>query len=227
MINNDWDELLAMEFRKPYFLKLVDDIKQEYREYTCYPPISHVFNAFRFTPYEKVKVLILGQDPYPNPDQAMGLAFSVNKGIELPKSLQNIFQELISDLGISYPISGDLTPWAKEGVLLLNAILSVRRGMPASHQKYGWTTFTDEVIRMLDEKKTPMVFVLWGNYARSKKPLIKSDRHLIIENVHPSPLSASRGFFGARPFSRINAFLETTGQKPIDFRLDPERYHAE
>ncbi|MBN2504623.1 MAG: uracil-DNA glycosylase [Bacilli bacterium] len=220
MINNDWDELLGAEFAKPYFLKLVEDIKEEYLQHTCYPPINQVFNAFRLTPYKDVKVLLLGQDPYPNPNQAMGLAFSVNDGIALPKSLINIYMELSSDLQIKTPASGNLTGWARNGVLLLNAILSVRQGEPLSHQKYDWTTFTDEVIKLLNQKTTPIVFVLWGNYARSKKQLITNPIHLVIENVHPSPLSASRGFFGARPFSKINDFLRSTNQEPIDFSLN-------
>ncbi len=219
MIGNDWDRLLEDEFGKEYFQKLTKDIVAEYRRYTCYPPIHDVFNALRLTSYAHTKVLLLGQDPYHNPGQAMGLAFSVNKGVPLPPSLENIFKELRSDIGCQAPQSGDLTPWAKQGVLLLNAILSVRSYRALSHQQYGWAVFTDHIISLLNEKKTPVVFVLWGSFARSKKVLITNPIHHIIENVHPSPLSASRGFFGARPFSKINQFLTETGQKPIDFCL--------
>ncbi len=219
MLNNDWDDLLKAEFKQDYFLKLVENIQEEYRLYTCYPPIHDVFHALRLTAYKDTKVLILGQDPYHNPNQAMGLAFSVNKDVALPPSLVNIFAELNSDLGYKIPISGDLSAWAKNGVLLLNAILSVRKNQPLSHQKYDWTRFTDYIIKLLNEKETPLVFVLWGSFARSKKQLITNPIHLIIENVHPSPLSAYRGFFGSKPFSKINAFLVKSGQAPIDFKL--------
>lgn len=219
MILNDWDEILKSEFEKPYFLKLVDDIKEEYRRFTCFPPIHEVFNAFRLTSYENTKVVIFGQDPYHNPNQAMGLLFSVREGVEFPPSLINILTEMKDDLGCEMPKSGDLTSWATQGVLLLNAILSVRQNAPLSHEKYGWTTFTDAIIKLFNQKKTPLVFVLWGSFARSKKILITNPIHKIIENVHPSPLSAYRGFFGSRPFSKINQFLESTGQTPIDFRL--------
>lgn len=219
MLNNDWDDLLKAEFKQDYFLALVEDIRKEYRNYTCYPPIHEVFHALRLTPYKDTKVLILGQDPYHNPDQAMGMAFSVKSGVSLPPSLVNIFTELKADLGWEIPLSGNLTNWAKQGILLLNAILSVRKNQPLSHQKYGWTRFTDQIIRMLNEKETAMVFVLWGSYAKSKKQLITNPIHLIIENVHPSPLSAFRGFFGSKPFSRINDFLVRSGQTPIDFKL--------
>ncbi len=219
MIGNDWDGILKPEFQKDYFRQLSEDIREEYRCYTCYPPIHDVFNALRLTSYENTKVLLLGQDPYHNPDQAMGLAFSVKEGVELPPSLENIFKELHDDIGCPVPTSGDLTKWGKQGVLLLNAILSVRRYQALSHDKYGWTIFTDHIISLLNEKKTPVVFVLWGSYAKSKKPLITNPIHFVIENVHPSPLSAFRGFFGSKPFSRINEFLESTNQDPVDFSL--------
>ncbi|HOP57168.1 MAG TPA: uracil-DNA glycosylase [Bacillota bacterium] len=219
MIGNDWDGILKPEFQKDYFRQLSEDIREEYRRYTCYPPIHDVFNALRLTSYENTKVLLLGQDPYHNPDQAMGLAFSVKEGVELPPSLENIFKELHDDIGCPVPTSGDLTKWGKQGVLLLNAILSVRRYQALSHDKYGWTIFTDHIISLLNEKKTPVVFVLWGSYAKSKKPLITNPIHFVIENVHPSPLSAFRGFFGSKPFSRINEFLESTNQDPVDFSL--------
>lgn len=219
MINNDWDDLLREEFQKPYFLKLVDTIKTEYNQYPCYPPIHEVFHALRQTSYSSTKVLILGQDPYHNPSQAMGLAFSVHQGVPIPPSLINIFTELHNDLQVRMPDSGDLTKWTTEGVLLLNAILSVRKNQPLSHQNLGWETFTDFIISLLNQKTTPMVFVLWGSYARSKKALITNKIHLVIENVHPSPLSVYRGFFGSKPFSTINRFLEKSNQKPIDFSL--------
>jgi uracil-DNA glycosylase len=219
MLPSDWHDILQDEFEKDYFKTLVEQVKREYEKHTCHPPIDEVFRAFRLTPYTKTKVLLLGQDPYHNPHQAMGLAFSVNKGVKIPPSLENIFKEYQDDLGYPRPTSGDLTPWGKQGMLLLNAILSVRENNPLSHRPYGWERFTDHVITKLNEKERPMVFVLWGSYARSKKHLIDNDRHLIIENVHPSPLSAYRGFFGSRPFSKINRFLETTGQQPLDFRL--------
>jgi len=219
MINNDWDQILEEEFGKPYFQSLVKQVIDEYRNQTCYPPVHDVFNALRLSAYKDTKVLILGQDPYHNPGQAMGLCFSVKDGVAFPPSLENIFLELKNDLGYPVPRSGDLTPWARQGVLLLNAILSVRKNQPLSHQKYGWEVFTDRIISLLNQKPTTVVFVLWGSYARSKKALISNPIHKVLENVHPSPLSASRGFFGSKPFSQINAFLTGTGQEPIDFKL--------
>ncbi len=219
MIGNDWDAILEPEFAKPYFVELKQKVVDDYSRHTCYPPINSVFNAFRLSSYSETKVLILGQDPYHNPGQAMGLAFSVPEGIEIPPSLANIYLELNSDVGCEMPESGDLTKWGKSGVLLLNAILSVRKNQPLSHRDYGWTIFTDHIISLLNEKDTPMVFVLWGAYARSKKSLITNSRHLIIENVHPSPLSSYRGFFRAKPFTKINDFLKRTNQTPIDFCL--------
>lgn len=217
--NNDWDFYLQDEVQKPYFLKLLNVIDQEYDTYTCYPPKNQIFNAFCLTSYKNTKVLLLGQDPYHNPNQAMGLAFSVPSGTILPPSLQNIFKELESDLNIKNIQSGDLTNWAESGVLLLNAILTVRKNQPLSHSGYGWEKFTDKVIEILNLKEEPMIFVLWGSYARSKKSLITNSRHFIIENVHPSPLSAYRGFFNSKPFSKINAFLKLTNQTMIDFNL--------
>ncbi len=219
MIGNDWDELLKSEFQKPYFVELTNKIVEEYKKNICYPKIHDVFHAFRLTSYKNVKVLILGQDPYHNPGQAMGLAFSVPEGIQIPPSLVNIFTEMKNDLKISIPKSGDLTNWGKSGVLLLNAILSVRKNQPLSHKDFGWTKFTDHVISLLNQKQEPMVFVLWGSYARSKKKLITNPKHLIIENVHPSPLSAYRGFFNSKPFTKINQFLLANDIKPIDFTL--------
>ena len=215
---NDWNILLRDEINKPYFIKLLNDVEKEYSEFTCYPPKEQIFNAFCLTPYKDVKVLILGQDPYHNENQAMGLAFSVNKNVKLPPSLINIYKELESDLNVKND-TGDLSSWAKSGVLLLNAILSVRQNQPLSHLNLGWERFTDKVIEALNKKKDPIVFVLWGSYARSKKKLITDNKHFIIENVHPSPLSAYRGFFGSKPFSKINAFLNLTNQQMIDFKI--------
>jgi uracil-DNA glycosylase len=215
---NDWQEQLLSEVNQPYFKKLLETVEVEYQKHICYPPKEQIFNAFCLTSFEKTKVLILGQDPYHNPNQAMGLAFSVNQGVNLPPSLLNIFKELENDLNIPFSKNGDLSSWAKSGVLLLNAILSVRENQPLSHQSIGWQRFTDKVIEILNKKETPMVFVLWGSYARSKKKLITNNKHFIIENVHPSPLSAYRGFFGSKPFSKINAFLKLSHQEPIDFR---------
>jgi len=223
MLNNDWDELLQEEFQKPYFKTLTERVKAEYRQYSCYPPIKQVFNALRLTSFDATKVLILGQDPYHNPLQAMGLAFSVAPGIPIPASLQNIFTELVSDINCAMPTIGDLTAWGRQGVLLLNAILSVRKNQPLSHQDLGWQTFTDHIICRLNEKTTPMVFVLWGASARKKVSLITNPIHLVIENVHPSPFSANRGFFGSKPFSTINRFLEANQLSPIDFSLKEGR----
>ncbi|MDD4070140.1 MAG: uracil-DNA glycosylase [Candidatus Izemoplasmatales bacterium] len=218
VLPNDWNILLRDEINKPYFIKLLNDVEEEYSEFTCYPPKEQIFNAFCLTPYKDVKVLILGQDPYHNENQAMGLAFSVNKNVKLPPSLINIYKELESDLNVKND-TGDLSSWAKSGVLLLNAILSVRQNQPLSHHNLGWERFTDKVIEALNKKKDPIVFVLWGSYARSKKKLITDNKHFIIENVHPSPLSAYRGFFGSKPFSKINAFLNLTNQQMIDFKI--------
>jgi len=219
MIGNSWDDILKAEFHKPYFLELTSKIKNEYAQYPCFPPIGDVFNAFRLTPYEQVKVVLLGQDPYHNPSEAMGLCFSVPSGVPKPPSLENIFTELKNDLGFDAPSSGDLTKWAKEGVLLLNTIMTVRKNAPLSHQDFGWQTFTDEVIKILNQKQDPLVFVLWGSHAKSKKPLLTNPNHYIIENVHPSPLSAYRGFFGSKPFSKINHYLKEQNAKPINFDL--------
>lgn len=219
MLNNDWDLLLKSEFQKEYFKRLTEHIKKEYEIGTCFPPMNQVFHALRKTSYQDTKVLILGQDPYHNPGQAMGLAFSVPKGMALPPSLRNIFQELSTDLGVAMPKNGDLTKWTEEGVLLLNSILSVRQNQPLSHQNQGWETLTDEIIKLLNEKVTPIVFILWGSFARSKKKFITNRHHLVIENVHPSPLSVYRGFFGSKPFSKVNQFLMNTSQQPIDFTL--------
>ena len=219
MIGNDWDEILEKEFLKPYFIELKNNITKDYEKHTCYPPINKVYDAFRLSSFTNTKVLILGQDPYHNPGQAMGLAFSVPEDVKVPPSLVNIYKEYCSDLALQKPVSGDLSKWAKQGVLLLNAILSVRENQPLAHKDYGWMTFTDEIIKTLNKKSTPVIFVLWGGFARNKKKLITNKQHLIIENVHPSPLSSYRGFFGSKPFSEINKFLTKTNQEKIDFNL--------
>lgn len=219
MIGNDWDQLLETELNKEYFQKLIDFVKNEYQEKTIYPKQSDIFNAFRYTKYKDVKVVILGQDPYHGENQAEGLSFSVKKGIKKPPSLVNIYKELYSDLNIPIEEDGSLVHWAEQGVLLLNAVLTVEKDKAASHQGKGWEVFTDEVIKLLNKKDTPIVFILWGNYARSKKKYITNSAHCIIESAHPSPLSAHNGFFGSKPFSKTNNFLIKTNQKPIDWSL--------
>ncbi len=223
MIGNDWDSLLEDELNKEYFQKLIDFVKKEYKEKTIYPKQSDIFNAFRYTSYKDVKVVILGQDPYHGENQAEGLSFSVKKGIKKPPSLVNIYKELQSDLNIPIEENGSLVKWANQGVLLLNAVLTVEKDKAASHQGKGWEIFTDEVIKLLNKKKNPIVFILWGSYARSKKKYITNQKHCIIESAHPSPLSAHNGFFGSKPFSKTNAFLEKTHQKPIDWSLKEKK----
>lgn len=220
MITKEWDNILKEEYNKDYFKKLVYDIRNEYKIHTVYPKADDVFNAFKYTSYNDIKVVIIGQDPYHGENEAMGLSFSVNDGIRKPPSLQNIYKELNDDLG--YPIveSGNLQKWAKQGVFLLNAILTVEKDKPLSHKKYDWEKFTDAVIRKINEKTTPVVFILWGNYARSKKHLITNPNHLIIESTHPSPFSARYGFFGSKPFSKTNEFLKSKKISPINFNLD-------
>lgn len=219
-ITTDWYDLLKEEFKKPYFINLMKFLKQEWGNYTIYPAKEDIFNALNYTPYEKVKVVILGQDPYPGPNQAHGLSFSVKPGVPIPKSLQNIFQELHDDLGCKIPDNGYLKKWADQGVLLLNTVLTVRAGQPNSHQGKGWEYFTDRIIFLLNEREKPVVFVLWGRNAQSKKPLITNKRHLIIESAHPSPFAADRGFFGSRPFSKINSFLVSNGEEPVDWQIE-------
>ncbi len=219
MIGNDWDLLLKDEYNKDYFKKLQKFVIEEYKTKTVYPKMSEIFNAFTKTSYENVKVVIIGQDPYHGENEAEGLSFSVKVGIQKPPSLINIFSELKSDLGIDPPNHGSLVSWAKEGVLLLNATLTVVKDTPKSHSNKGWETFTDEVIRLINKKETPVVFILWGSDARSKKYLINNKKHLIIESAHPSPLSAYRGFFGSKPFSKTNDFLIKNGIKPINWKI--------
>lgn len=218
-IGNDWDAVLADEFKKDYYLKLREFLKREYATKTVYPDMYSIFNALKLTPLSKVRAVILGQDPYHEPGQAMGLCFSVGDSTRLPPSLVNIYKELESDLGLPPSKSGDLSCWARQGVLLLNTVLTVRRGEANSHRRMGWEQLTDRIISCVNEKKEPVVFILWGREARSKKTLITSGRHLVIESAHPSPLSAYYGFFGSRPFSRANSFLEENGVQPIDWRV--------
>lgn len=216
---NDWDEIMSGEFEKDYYKKLHDFLKSEYFTYDIYPDMYHIFNAMKTTPYSKVKAVILGQDPYHEPNQAHGLCFSVKKGCPLPPSLQNIYKELNSDLGIIPPQDGDLTKWAENGVLLLNTVLTVRRGQANSHKGQGWEIFTDNVIKKLNERSTPIVFMLWGNNAKQKRTLLTNPNHLILTAAHPSPLSAYNGFFGCRHFSKCNSFLESKGLTGIDWTL--------
>ena len=214
MINKKWDIVLRDEFQKDYFSKLGSFVKSEYRKHVCYPKYSDVFNALRFTDYDQVKVVILGQDPYHGEGEAHGLSFSVHDDVRRPPSLNNILKELRDDLGIVRK-GNELTDWAYQGVLLLNSVLTVVKDTPLSHKGKGWEIFTDNIIRYLNDREDPIVFILWGSYARSKKELITNKKHLIIESAHPSPLSASRGFFGSRPFSRANKFLESKGISSI------------
>lgn len=218
-IGNDWDELLRGEFDKPYYLTLRSFLKSEYKGFTIYPDMYDIFNALKLTPYNEVKAVILGQDPYHEPKQAHGLAFSVQNGVEPPPSLKNIYKELNSDLGLPVPETGDLTCWAKQGVLLLNTSLTVRRGQANSHRGKGWEIFTDRVISLLNEREKPLVFILWGANARAKTALITDPRHLILTSAHPSPLSAYNGFFGCRHFSKCNQFLRENGIPEIDWRV--------
>ncbi|MCD8007003.1 MAG: uracil-DNA glycosylase [Oscillospiraceae bacterium] len=219
VIGNDWDEVIGGEFSKDYYLKLRDFLKTEYSSGTIYPDMYHIYTALKLTPYHSVKVVIFGQDPYHEPGQAHGLCFSVQNGTALPPSLRNIYKELETDLGIPPAETGDLTSWAEQGVLLLNTVLTVRRGQANSHKGKGWEILTDEIIRKLNERENPMVFILWGANARSKKALITNPQHLIIESAHPSPLSAGGGFFGSRPFSRTNQFLAENGEVPINWEV--------
>ena len=215
-IEKSWEDALQKEFGKPYFLQLTENIHREYRETTCYPPGKLIFNAFNLCPFDDVKVVILGQDPYHEPGQAMGLSFSVPEGTMLPPSLINIYKEIELDMGKPVVKTGDLTRWAKQGILLLNATLTVRAHLANSHQRLGWANFTDAAIKALSEHRENIVFMLWGGFARSKKYLIDASRHFILESVHPSPLSANRGgWFGQHQFSRCNDYLMSKGIEPI------------
>jgi uracil-DNA glycosylase len=217
--DNDWRNKLQDELEKPYLQKLWALIEQYYVEKKIYPPKEDIFNALHFTPYSKVKVLILGQDPYHGEGQSHGLCFSVRRGVKQPPSLKNIFKELEADLGHRAPAHGELEAWAKQGVLLLNTVMTVEDGQAASHQKLGWEIFTDRIISLLNERETPIVFILWGRHAQAKKAAIDTSRHFIIESAHPSPLSARTGFFGSKPFSKANEFLVQQGIEPIDWEI--------
>lgn len=217
-IDNSWREHIGAEFEKPYFSALTDFVRHEYTTTTCYPPGSLIFNAFNLCPFDRVKAVIIGQDPYHEPGQAQGLSFSVPEGVPFPPSLQNIFKEIQLDLGKPMPPTGDLTRWAEQGVLLLNATLTVRAHQAASHQRHGWEQFTDAAIRALNTERENLVFILWGGYARSKAQLIDRSRHLVLESVHPSPLSANHGgWFGNHHFSQCNAYLREHGEQEIDW----------
>ena len=216
-IESGWKQALQQEFKKPYFMQLTDFVRQEYRSKRIFPPASQIFNAFDRCPLSQVKVVILGQDPYHGPGQANGLCFSVNDSIAKPPSLLNIFKELKTDLGIEEPPSGNLQKWADQGVLLLNATLTVRAHQAGSHQGRGWEQFTDSAVRVLAEQRSNLVFILWGSYAQKKGAMIDDVRHLIIKSPHPSPLAAHRGFFGSRPFSRTNRYLKDHGKDPISW----------
>ena len=219
VIENSWKEALSNEFEQPYFQTLKDFLTEEKRTATVYPAGKNIFEAFNRTPFPKVKVVILGQDPYHGPGQAHGLCFSVPAGIAIPPSLQNIFRELQTDLDIPFPKSGDLSRWADQGVLLLNATLTVRDGKPGSHQGKGWETFTNAVIRELSAQRSGLVFLLWGSYAREKKSLIDLSKHFVLEAPHPSPLSVYRGFYGSKHFSKANQLLQENGMKPVNWQL--------
>lgn len=217
----EWSDILAPEYAKPYYKDLYDFVTNEYNDpnKTIYPPCDKIFNALRLTPYDNVKCVIIGQDPYHGPNQAMGLSFSVPDGIRIPPSLQNIYKELNTEFGYPIPDTGNLTKWAKEGVLLLNAVLTVEEHAPASHQNKGWETYTDAIIKSLNQKETPVVFLLWGNFARSKRDLITNPKHLVLEAPHPSPFSANRGFFGCNHFKKCNNYLSQNNIKPIDWQI--------
>ena len=217
-IDPSWKEHLSEEFAKPYFIDLTNFVRQEYQTAICYPPGRLIFNAFNLCPFDKVKVVIIGQDPYHGPGQAHGLSFSVCDGVPFPPSLQNIFKEIQQDMGTPIPITGNLTRWAEQGVLLLNATLTVREHQPGSHQRHGWEQFTDAAIKALNAHRDNLVFILWGGYARSKASLIDASRHLVLQSAHPSPMSANKGgWCGNHHFSRANAYLVEHGQEPINW----------
>lgn len=220
MIDNDWLNVLGEEFHKPYYKELYQFVKQEYDTTQVFPPADDIFNAFHLTPLNEVKVVIIGQDPYHNIGQAHGLCFSVKPEVEIPPSLVNIYQELHDDLGCKIPNNGYLVKWAKQGVLMLNTVLTVRAHMANSHRGKGWEEFTDAAIRALNRQDRPIVFILWGRPAQMKKSMLNNPKHLILEAPHPSPLSAYRGFFGSKPFSKTNQFLEANGIVPIDWQIE-------
>lgn len=219
ILKNDWAPLLEGEFQKPYYQRLRKELREEYQTKVVYPDMYDIFNALHFTPFKDTKVVIIGQDPYHGPGQAHGLSFSVKPEVRIPPSLQNIYKELQTDLGCYIPNNGCLVKWAEQGVLMLNAVLTVRAGTPNSHKGLGWEMFTDKVIETLNQRETPVVFILWGSFAQQKQQLITAPQHFIIKSPHPSPLSAHRGFFGSRPFSRANAFLRKIGRQEIDWQI--------
>jgi len=219
ILKNDWAPLLEQEFTESYYLSLRQILKEEYQNKVIYPDRHDIYNALHFTSYEDTKVVIIGQDPYHGQGQAHGLSFSVKPGVSIPPSLKNIYKELHDDIGCEIPNHGSLTEWTKQGVLLLNAVLTVQAGKPNSHKGIGWEKFTDRIIGILNDRKTPVVFILWGRFAQQKQQLITSPRHFIIKSPHPSPFSAHSGFFGSKPFSRTNEFLRQTGQKEIDWTI--------
>ncbi|MEK5521127.1 uracil-DNA glycosylase [Heyndrickxia sporothermodurans] len=219
ILKNDWTPLLEDEFKKPYYQQLRKTLQEEYQTKVIYPDRYDIYNALHFTPFNDTKVVIIGQDPYHGPGQAHGLSFSVKPEVKIPPSLQNIYKELQSDLGCYIPNNGYLVKWAKQGVLMLNAVLTVRAGIPNSHKGLGWEIFTDKVIETLNQRETPVVFILWGKFAQQKQQLITSPRHFIIKSPHPSPFSANRGFFGSRPFSKTNAILREIWGKEIDWQI--------
>ncbi len=218
-IPESWHKIVEPEFEKPYFKKLEEFVDQERANHTVFPPEPEVFSAMQTTPYEQVKVFLLGQDPYHDHNQAHGLCFSVRPGIKPPPSLVNMFKELRNDLGCTIPNNGYLVPWAQQGILMLNAVLTVRAHEANSHKNKGWENFTDSIIRAVNEKETPVIFVLWGGYAQKKAALIDTSRHIIIQSAHPSPLSASNGFFGSKPYSKINEALRNSGQPEINWQI--------
>ena len=220
MITNDWLEAVSSEFKKPYYRELYQFIKEEYSKTTVYPPADDIFNAFHFTPLSKVKVLLLGQDPYHNVNQAHGLSFSVSASQKIPPSLQNIYKELQDDLGCKIPNNGYLKKWADQGVLLLNTVLTVRAHQANSHQGKGWEQFTDAIIEAVNAQDRPIVYLLWGRPAQRKIPMLNNPKHLVLKAAHPSPLSAYNGFFGCRHFSQANAFLEEHGVEPVDWQIE-------
>ncbi len=218
-IGNEWDDYIGGEFEKEYYITLREKLSEEYRTRTVYPAKENIFNALKFTPYSKVKVLLLGQDPYHGAGQAHGLAFSVQKGVAKPPSLLNIFQELSADLGVMSPSHGCLTDWTTQGVMLLNTVLTVREGEANSHKNLGWTTFTDKIIETLNAREDPVIFLLWGRNAADKLPLITGSQHFVLSAAHPSPLSATRGFFGCRHFSKVNEILTRVGKEPVNWQI--------
>ncbi|WP_018661293.1 uracil-DNA glycosylase [Heyndrickxia acidiproducens] len=219
IFHNDWGPLLEEELQKPYYLKLREFLKREYATKRIHPDMYDIFNAFHYTAFRDVKVVLLGQDPYHGPNQAQGLSFSVKPGIDVPPSLRNIFKELHDDLGCKIPNHGSLVSWAQQGVMLLNTVLTVREGEAHSHRGKGWEIFTDEVIKKINRKDTPVIFLLWGRPAQSKRELIDTNKHYVLTAAHPSPLSANRGFFGSRPFSKVNKILKSIGEEEIQWQI--------